>query len=492
MAKRTISAKAIVEDIRAGLRRSDLMQKYGIRDQNLTSLLTKLLEIGALDRSEIVALGTQVAPINNSPQSSPLSATKSVHTQNSHDQDFAEKATSRSEPVSAWIEGTAASETTPTKQINMEHAPIGHEEKALFKRTIEELDAGANVDQRDQLGQTALMRMAAKGHLSVVELLLRNGADANARAHGGFTACMEAADNKQWKIVDLLLRKTAQLDIHAKDYQDGLNVLMVAIMQGAPREIIESLIAKGSSIDERNKHGATPLLLAAGNGNAATAQLLLDNGAYIEEQDQFDRTALHLAMDNGYSELAELLINRGANVNSVSKKKLTPLAIAAGKGYRDLVGLLLSKGADPLYCPMTEDGITALEWASLERQLEIVRMLLKSGANKSSFMCEPCFIRAIARGELELIELFLNESRMDANRQCSDGFTMLMIAAENGHAEAAELLIKRGADVHWKSPKGDTAVSIALKKGHRHVVQLLQRYGAKLGFKDGIKAALLR
>lgn len=54
-AKRKISARQVVQDIRAGMDDSRLRQKYGLTDQGLNKLHERLLEKGLLSRSEIVA-----------------------------------------------------------------------------------------------------------------------------------------------------------------------------------------------------------------------------------------------------------------------------------------------------------------------------------------------------------------------------------------------------------------------------------------------------
>ncbi len=88
------------------------------------------------------------------------------------------------------------------------------------------LSTGAQVDTRDDDGETPLMKAADHGVASAVEALLRAGADPNARDEDGETALMMAADEGNIVVVKLLL--AAGADIHARD-KDGETALSKAL-----------------------------------------------------------------------------------------------------------------------------------------------------------------------------------------------------------------------------------------------------------------------
>lgn len=67
------------------------------------------------------------------------------------------------------------------------------------------LELGADVNQAENSGMTALMWAAHGGHAGVIETLLRHGADVNARDNHGFTALMYAAAHGLATPVKLLL-----------------------------------------------------------------------------------------------------------------------------------------------------------------------------------------------------------------------------------------------------------------------------------------------
>jgi ankyrin repeat protein len=107
------------------------------------------------------------------------------------------------------------------------------------------LEAGADVNARDNLGWTALILASQNDNKEVVELLLANGADVNAKDKGGWTALMWASERGYKGIVELLLEKGA--DVNAKN-NNGWTALMIASFYGR-KEVVELLIKYGADVD---------------------------------------------------------------------------------------------------------------------------------------------------------------------------------------------------------------------------------------------------
>src|SRR4051812_49288168 len=74
------------------------------------------------------------------------------------------------------------------------------------------LARGADVDERGQNAETALIAAALDDRTEIVELLLARGADVRARNAGGFTALHAAAYVGSVPVAELLLNKGAQLE----------------------------------------------------------------------------------------------------------------------------------------------------------------------------------------------------------------------------------------------------------------------------------------
>lgn len=90
------------------------------------------------------------------------------------------------------------------------------------------IDAGANVDIRNGLGETPLMWAVYYNHINVIKCLVRNGADVNAQRNDGYTALMRAVGCDYISIVRYLVNNGA--DVNARD-NAGYTALEYAILR---------------------------------------------------------------------------------------------------------------------------------------------------------------------------------------------------------------------------------------------------------------------
>jgi ankyrin repeat protein len=91
-----------------------------------------------------------------------------------------------------------------------------------------------------------------------------------------------------------------------------------------------------------------------------------------------------LACQFDHLEVARELCERGADVNaSMTDDGYTALMFASQKGHLVIVRELCDRGAN-VNAARTTDGYTALMWASQEGHLAVVRCLLDHGASKTA------------------------------------------------------------------------------------------------------------
>jgi len=137
------------------------------------------------------------------------------------------------------------------------------------------LEAGADHAAVDEAGETALMHAAHGGHVAAVQLLIAAGADVNAKSPQGWTALAKAAYNSETE----------------RGYV----------------EVIEVLHEAGASLDERIFFGITPLMLAAGGGDAQVVEWLINTGADVLAANEGGRTPRMMADDKFYVDVINLL-----------------------------------------------------------------------------------------------------------------------------------------------------------------------------------------
>jgi uncharacterized protein len=121
--------------------------------------------------------------------------------------------------------------------------------------------AGADVNEVDRDGRTALHHAAIHGDLGAVELLLEAGAQPNISDSDGWTPLHFAAAAYHVPVAEALLRAGA-----AVDHEDahGNTPLFRAVFESRGRgDMIRLLRAHGADASHINRHGVSPASLAA-------------------------------------------------------------------------------------------------------------------------------------------------------------------------------------------------------------------------------------
>ncbi len=125
---------------------------------------------------------------------------------------------------------------------------------------------------------------------------------------------------------------------------------------------------------------------------------------------------------------------------------------------------------------------TLLMYAAFNGQTEIVKMLIKAGADvnaQDKTGTSALMFAASAPGGAKTIQILLDAGAKINAIDSNEHFTALMWAAAEGQAENVKLLLKHKADATLKDVDGDTAESFAAKAGHAKVVKILQEAAAK-------------
>ena len=233
-------------------------------------------------------------------------------------------------------------------------------------------------------------------------------------------------------------------------------------------DLATKLLDEGASVDARDRLGARPLSHAAKSGHLRIVDLLLARGAPIDARNLAGATALYFAAEGSQISIAQRLIERGADVNLAGGSGVSPIAAAAYAGNEIIFDALLARGADERAADDT--GKTPVVYAAARARLEIVTRLLARNIDVNARYRNDLTLLMWASGPYEgapeARAVKVVTSLLDAGARIDDrddrGRTALMIAAEGGHAEIADLLLARGADPSLKDKGGKRAADLTV------------------------------
>ena len=238
----------------------------------------------------------------------------------------------------------------------------------------------------------------------------------------------------------------------------------------------------------------TPLRYAERTKSWLAMDLLLQNGANPDHLVRTGRkkrcqnggqAALWECVQNGYKKLLEFILSCGTDVNASIRvpenlqKKCTLLHIASLRGQIEVVRLLLDSGADVNIRNANND--TALHFAARSGSADIIKLLLDKGSsvNLTSTQATTPLNLSPTCDSLPAARAFVEEGAT-LNRTNKSDLSPLMMAAYNGKLEAVRYLVERGADIHLCSNTNKYALLLAVEGAQLDTVRFLLKNGADI------------
>lgn len=381
------------------------------------------------------------------------------------------------------------------------HEAINHNTVWLVKKLVEERQCS---NLADEDGNLPLHTAVLENHSRIVRILIKNGADVDSRNRIGRTPLHEAANRGYLEIVNLLLENGAS--VHARTYYQW-TALILAAVQGHVK-VVQRLLEGGSDVEAQTSHqkpenglqGMSALNAAASLPEPEVTHLLLRHGADPNTALTNGGTALQRAILKQRHVNAFLLYCYGALTETGSTvSKDSPLdQVKALPPDQAQKFKYLSKGKQPLHitAPRPETrGIgpdmkdlnvsKAMHLAVSASSTEVVAYLTKVYPEALEIFgprnWRPLH-RAARDNALGSVEVLLkNGAEVDSRTR--NGWTALLLAAENGHDDVIRMLIQYHADPDARTGRGKTGVQVAENEKHFSTVSLLKVQVYKSSFK---------
>lgn len=196
-----------------------------------------------------------------------------------------------------------------------------------------------DVSFQDNESRSPLHLAAARGHVTIVQLLLRAQARIDALDSEGKTPLMKAVEGHHLEAARCLLEQRANPDVPDQNLDTALHL---ALSTGQA-DMAALLVQFDADVSARNKEGMSPLYLAAVQQHLDVARLLLDRGAQANAGDNKKKSPLMVASEAGSVALVQMLLSRGANANAVDDEGRTALDLARRAGHEECAKLLATK-----------------------------------------------------------------------------------------------------------------------------------------------------
>lgn len=180
--------------------------------------------------------------------------------------------------------------------------------------------------------------------------------------------------------------------------RDAISELCEAVIAGK-LAVVKRLLLGGAKIDESDRDGFTPLMLAAAKGDDRLTKYFLGQGANVNLRNNIGQTALMMAAAGGHRDVAEELVLAGADVRATDVEKRNAISWTASRGdFPEVISTLAVLGVD--YNAPDASGLTPLMRAALLGYANTVAVLLTVGADeKARFRGKTAYQLARAQGQ---------------------------------------------------------------------------------------------
>jgi len=235
-------------------------------------------------------------------------------------------------------------------------------------------------------------------------------------------------------------------------FKKKINEIFIIIIEKAYFDIIKYLVSK-TNINIDGNWTARPIFIAAKIGRIDILDFLIENGAKLQFEPH-DDDILRSASRGGHIEMVKYLIeSKGIKINKSNGE--FPMINAAMNGHLEIVKYLEECGSD-----IHTRGEDPFKYAAQNGHLAVAEYIFQKGNIK---ICHINYAlrESVEHKQLKVVEFLLETCGAEINSFLASMQLYNMkyeydresrpayIAVKNKHSEMLELLISKGADIHF-------------------------------------------
>lgn len=401
--------------------------------------------------------------------------------------------------------------TSVPAQNSCLHQAVIHNDANAVQSLLQE---GAKVDATDKRDRTALVLAAARGHTTIMELLLKAGAHTHGRKqhiplheaalygqvesmrklihygasvnkfdHVGFTPLDSAIMGGQLEAIQFLLSHKAKQKRNKQDKGFPLHIAAKGGFEFTRRFFRHVLECEQTSNYDKVMRFDDATLRASEKEVLSIIECLLEHGGQVHKKDSQRETPLYHAVRKQYSEVTKLLIEHGAEVDIINKIGLCPLHYAAENEGTAIAQALIEQGAS-VNCESIR-GDTPLQIAVINKRPMMASFLWDRGANILRGNPSPVTLLLNSEYETAMQPFILHilETDKNINGRKGDSFDWVLraIMATRNLSIIRIALQQKILDANYRIRNANmTVLGLATMWGHIDTVKLLIEHGAEV------------
>lgn len=273
-----------------------------------------------------------------------------------------------------------------TKSFNVLHTEknAAKQDQLSMKRAQDVMRFAARImlaDRKDVLGRTALHVAVQSRNIGMVNALVAAQCSVNSELPLDYRVFEILYDCDK---VNSKVEKLDQSDVlSGNGQQNSISDLVCPLIEPRTQYAKHGSLVMGVSVPSPapiSLRGATPLHLAAANGDTQIVQILLCSTAInVNAKTASGDTALHYACFAGQLNVVEVLSGlKKINLNATNEIGSTPIHMASAHGHTEIVEMLWSRGAS--IDPSDKFHWTPLHYASRNGYASVVKNLVIAGS----------------------------------------------------------------------------------------------------------------